>query len=147
MPNLVRRVRALLSLGAVTGLTWALVGLGIASTVFAFDPGSFDDGESVWIIALYFGRAGVVAGMLCGGLIMLADRQRTVGKLRYARLALWGAVSGLTLPLIHVAPTAMLPFFLGLGAVTGASMLALARRGERLSAGAPPLRELPDAAP
>lgn len=145
MSNLVRRMRALLSLGAVTGLTWALIGLGIASTVYAFDPGSFDEGESVWIIALYFGRAGIVAGILCGGLLMFADRNRTIGRLRYSRLALWGAVSGLTLPLVHVAPMAMLPFFIGLGAVTGASMLGLARRADRLDVGAPPLHELPGA--
>ena len=135
--------------GAVTGVAWVLVGLSIASTVYAFDPGSFDDGESVWVIALYFGRAGFVAGVLCGALLMLADRHRSLRTLRHGRLAVWGALSGLTLPLIQVAPMAMLPFFVGLGALTGVGTLALARRGARLE---PPvesaiaLHELPGAA-
>lgn len=128
-----RRLRGLLGMGMFSGALWAVIGAAIGTLVLLIDPASMDEGESVGMLVYYFGRAGFVAGLLSGSLLLVTERRRTVGTLGWGRLALWGAAGGLLLPWLAVGPRAMVPIFIVMGAGTLTGALALARRGERLS--------------
>lgn len=85
-------------------------------------------GEGPIRLAYHFVRCGFVAGLVSGAVLSLAERHRAVLALRGWRLTLWGALGGLGVPWLAAAPQAMLPFFLALGAATGAATWTLARR-------------------
>ena len=132
MRTFLRRLRGLLGLGAFTGSVWAVVGFVVGVVVLIVDPAVVGPGEGPLWIAYYFGRSGVVAGLVAGGVLALAERRQALASLRVSRLTLWGAIGGLTIPWLAAAPQAMLPLFVALGAGTGAVTWALARRGEQL---------------
>jgi hypothetical protein len=133
MTLFLRRARGALGLGLFTGVTWALVGAAIGTVVLVVDPASIDPGESPGWIAYYFGRAGFVSGVVAAVALAVAERRRTIGALSWVRIAGWGALGGFALPWLAAGPQAMLPIFVGLGATTIVSALALAKRGERLA--------------
>ncbi len=136
MHTLLRRLRGLLGLSVFTGTVWALVGLALGTVVLIVDPAVVGPGEGPLWIAYYFGRSGLVAGVVAGVVLAAAARYRGSTALRLPRLAAWGALGGLTIPWLAAAPQAMLPLFILLGAGTGCATWVLARRGERLAIGA-----------
>jgi len=137
MHRLLRRLRGLLGLGVFTGAAWAFVGLVIGTVVLLVDPAVVGEGEGPGWIAFYFGRSGLVAGLVAGLVLAATEGHRSGARLRLSRMALWGALGGLSIPWLAAGPQAMLPFFVVLGAGTGGVTWALARRGERLEVGAP----------
>jgi hypothetical protein len=135
MPLILRRLRGILGLGLIAAITWALIGAALGTIVLIVDPGDVSPGETPPWIAYYFGRAGFVSGMIAAIVLLVAERGRTLLALRWPRIAVWGALGGFALPWLAVAPMAMLPAFVVLGAATITGALAIAKRGERLSLG------------
>lgn len=131
MTTLLRRLRGLTGFGLFTGAVWAAFGAILGTMVLVLDPASVDTGEGPLWIAYYFGRAGFVAGVVCGSVLALIERGRSLGALRLSRAAVWGALGGLSLPLLAVGPQPMLPLFALLGAGTNCAALVLARRADR----------------
>ena len=128
MRSLLRRIRGLLGLGAFSGIVWGGIGVTLGTVVLLVDPAVVDKGEGPLWIAYYFARAGFVAGAGAALLLAVAERRRSLASLSTLRVALWGAVGGLALPWLAVAPAAMWPVFVILGAGTSAVALRLARR-------------------
>jgi hypothetical protein len=62
-------------------------------------PQDFGPDEPLWLFVLYFARAGFVSTLVSGIILAIADNRRSVGTLRWWRLAEWGAIGGATLPL------------------------------------------------
>lgn len=135
MSPLLRRIRGLLGVGLATGLAWAILGAAIVGAVAVLDPPQVDPGEGPLWATWTLGRAGFIAGVIAAAVLALAERRRSVAGLSLPRAALWGAVGGAALPWI-MAPMAMLPLLTLLGAGTTVTIVGLARRGERLAAGA-----------
>ena len=133
MHTLLRRLRGLIGLGVFTGAAWAVVGFVLGTVVLLVDPAVVDAGEGPGWIAFYFGRGGFVAGVVAGLVLAAAERNRTSATLRLPRLALWGALGGLSIPWLAAGPHAMLPLFVLLGAGTGCATWALARRGDTIA--------------
>jgi hypothetical protein len=132
MHSLLRRARGLLGLGLFSGAVWAAVGFTLGLAVLIFDPADVGPGEGPLWIAFYFGRAGLVAGVMAGAVLALAERRASKDPLKLWRLSSWGAIGGFAIPWLAAGPQAMLPLFVVLGAATGTMTWALARRGERL---------------
>lgn len=126
---LLRRIRGLLGLGLFGAVTWGVTGLLIGGALLVLRPQDVGIGEGPVRLAYHFVRCGLVAGLLSGVVLGLAERHRSMLALRGWRLTLWGAIGGLGVPWLAAAPRAMLPFFVFLGAATGATTWVLARRG------------------
>lgn len=142
MNALLRRARGIVGLGLVSAAAWACIGALLGTIVLLVDPAAVDAGEGPGWIAYYFGRAGFVSGVVAAALLATAEARHSFEKLRYGRMAVWGALGGLVLPWLAVAPQPMLPMFLILGAGTSCATLAVARRGN-----SPALRDPGSAAP
>ncbi len=104
-------------------------------TVGVGDPASVDAGEGPLWIAYYFGRGGIMAGVVTGLVLAVLERRRSLAALRLPRLAAWGALGGLTIPWLAAAPQAMLPLWVVLGTGTGVATWALAWRGRQINSG------------
>jgi len=101
-----RRIRAVITLAILWGLSWALIGalIGVYQvnhrTSFIVDPpiraGPF------WTIVIFFAvnwaRAGAVAGALFAIALSLAERNRSLAHLSLVRVAAWGVLGSLVLP-------------------------------------------------
>lgn len=134
-----RRIRAAIGIG----LVWGAAGIG-AGTVLARLPGFSSDLP----FALLFAPLGFLTGIMFSGILVLVERRRGFERTSLARVAGWGAVSGLLLSGIFVVGAALRgatvwgdfllfgPALATAGAVCAAGSLALARRAGR--------RELPD---
>jgi hypothetical protein len=131
MGLLLRRLRGIVGIGLSSAFVWACVGALLGAAVLVIDPAAVDAGEGPGWIAYYFGRAGFVAGAVAAAVLTTAEARKTFVELNYGRMALWGAIGGLVLPWLAVAPRPMLPMFLLLGAGTACATLAVARRAER----------------
>ena len=138
MTRLLRRLRGLTGLGLFTGAMWAVIGAILGTAALVLDPASVDTGEGPLWIAYYFGRGGFVAGVVAGIVLALIERGRSLGALRLSHAAVWGALGGLSLPLLAVGPLPMVPLFALLGAGTSCGALVLARRADRRSVASPP---------
>ena len=138
MRTLLRRLRGLVGLGLFSAVGWAAVGLVIVAIISVLDRASIDAGEGPMIAALVFARAGFVAGVMAGVALAFAERHRRLRDLFLPRVAVWGALGGLALPWIGAAPQAMTLIFAVLGSGTALAAVALARRGDRLTAGTAP---------
>jgi hypothetical protein len=140
--RLIRRLRGLLGTAAAWALAWAPVPF----IIHAF-TGLLSGTSARLIIGAVLGSAfsGAVAGLVFGGVLMLAERHNALGRIPGWRFALWGAAGSLTVPLLGIgaaiiqgrAPL-LLPVlvgflpYLGINALLGAACargtLALARR-------------------
>ena len=100
--------------------------------------------------ALAYGAAGAACCILFGLILMLMERKRAFGDLTTRRVALWGALGGISLSLLtmtilgapgRVGVSLMASAFYGVvGAVVSAGTLAIARRAPALPG--PSLKEL-----
>ena len=135
-----RRFRALI----VTGLLWATVWLpiGIGLAIFgATQPRTDIVGPSpTWLVAVWTGW-GALSGVLFALTLSLAERRRTLQELSIPRIAVWGALGSMTLPLVVIVidrfssydddwllPLLVLGFSAALGGACAAWTLAMARR-------------------
>lgn len=130
-----RRIRAAIGMG----LIWGAAGVA-AGAVLARVPG-FD---SDLPFALLFAPLGFVSGVIFSGLLVALEGRRGFERTSLARVALWGAASGLLLSGVIAAGAALRsenwwgelllfgPPLAAAGAVCAAGSLAVARRAERL---------------
>ena len=125
-----RKLRGIVGIGAFSAVVWALFGGILGFVILLIDPASVDPGEGPLVAAYYFGRAGFVAGLIAGAIVAAAERRHSLTTLKLSHMAFWGATAGVALPWLAVAPVAMTPFFVTLGAATVSAALGLARRGE-----------------
>jgi hypothetical protein len=151
MRTLLRRLRGVLGTSLLWAVTWSLGGLALAGFLLLRNPvlrGSEGISDAFLIPVFLFGTWGALGGAIYAIALAMFERRRTLDQLVMARLAVWGALGGMALPLLvlgaalsaygHAAlgpvnswviPLA-LTGMLGAGCATGT--LAIARRGAAL---------------
>jgi hypothetical protein len=115
-----RRLRALMATAGLWALAWAT-----AAVVFIMGVGLFARGASLAALfpdyfligALSWGLWGGVNGACFALLLMFAEQRRTLQDLSRARIALWGAIGGVVLPLATSALSLLWPT-IAIGEVT-----------------------------
>ena len=143
---MLHRIRAALVIGILWSLVWAPVGAALG----AYEHQTSDFSllmptpllDTVMRFALGWGFIGAISGFLFALALALAERGRTVATLSMGRVALWGGVGALILPLIgflvllrifgsHGMDIEFIPILsvVGLGAACSTTMLWLGRRG------------------
>ncbi len=156
MSHVTRRLRGALVMGVIWAVAWAVGGLliGVASLLLPFLP--WDAFFNVFDAPLpALAIPGFIGGVLFSVVLGIAGRNRRFSDLSLPGFAAWGAIGGLlvgvfpalatmgegatfsAMQLLVVIAAPMMLF----GAVSAASSLALARKGE-----APELEAGPDAA-
>ena len=152
---MLHRIRAALVIGVLWAVVWAPVG----AAVGAYEPQTDDVqllvptpllGTVMWF-ALGWGVMGAISGFLFALTLALAERGRTIATLSMGRVALWGGVGALVLPLIaflvflgifgsHGMYIEFIPILsvVGLGTACSTTILWLGRRGSESPAGSRP---------
>lgn len=130
MTTLLRRLRGLIGVGLSWAILWAAVIFAIGTVILIFDPASIDAGEEPWRMALTIvAPVGFVSGVLFGGMLMGAERKKSIRDLSLWRVALWGAIGGAALPLLTGMNDSLVFNTVPLGAIASTVTVALARRG------------------
>jgi hypothetical protein len=141
-----RRIRGLLTTGALWGLTLSLTVTAFTSAFFLLGPNRGSAGELLSqladILPMAFGLGGS-AGVIFASLVLLGERRRTLGGISERRFQVWGMIAG-AVPIAvlegitrsgqhHSSLMAVAYSILG-GGFAGASLaqalLRMARRGE-----------------
>lgn len=146
-----RKLRGIIGMGLLWGVVWGLLGFLLGALQVL--PGVLRLAPLPFIVARLVGSAfgwgiwGGLSGATFGGALMLAEGRRSLADLSIARMGFWGAVGGLTLPVLVIVGgflsrpglIRILPGFAlagaSLGAASAISMVWLARRAARGEAG------------
>lgn len=148
--SLARRLRGIAGLAAAWAVTWSALGIlpSVAVQIFWFARHQTEM-LSAWRVAVMvangiplWGIWGAISGTVFAVLMMLREREGSVGTLSARRIAAWGAFAGLPIPLLstalmltHARSLTVVPAVIGvigvgalLGMACGVGSLALARR-------------------
>jgi hypothetical protein len=144
--GLLRKLKALLGIGALWGTTWAAIGAGVGWVIGVLSPEVWLYANPIAEWALGIGLYGFVSGIGFGGLLSLREARKRVGEISLGRAARWGVLGAAAVPplfgLLGTFPagTTLLDVLGAIG-VTGvlgglfaSSSIAIARRAE-LAAG------------
>jgi hypothetical protein len=147
-----RKLRGIIGMGLLWGVIWGLLGfllgtLQVIPAVLGLTPLPFIVTRLI-SSAFGWGIWGGLSGATFGGALMIAEGRRSLTELSVARIGFWGALGGLTLPVLvalagfvsRPGVIRILPGFALAGATLGAasavSMLWVARRASRGEAAA-----------
>ena len=136
MRLLARRIRGALGIGVTWGAMWVAIGLVVITALKVFRPEEIDPGEGFARVLPILGLVGFLSGLGFSGWLSLAERRRTLHQLSLLRVALWGLLGGVAIPLLMGADGSMGWVTGPMGAAFAAASLAAARR-----------RALPEAEP
>lgn len=141
MGRWLRKLRGIVGVGALGGLTGAIAGA-LWPVVSHALRGELAPWYPIARYAIAFGLFGAFASVVFGSLLALTERHESVSELSLVKCSLWGAAAGALFPAFFVllrdgslASIALEPmllaagFFAGLGAVLSGSMIAIARSG------------------
>jgi hypothetical protein len=149
---LLRRLRGILGTAVVWAIVWGALGAVFLAAQSLWEHLEHDPyrtpsyGQLLARGFLIFSIWGAVSGAVFALALALAERKRSVSDLSMRRVATWGALGGVTLPLIgivvmpYIGPSTWMfvAQILGatglLGAGCAAGTLALVRRGEASAA-------------
>ncbi len=142
MKKLFRTLRGLTGVGLTWGAFWGVVGAGIGAAIGFLSPDAWIWGNPIAEWAMGIGAYGFVSGVGFGGLISLGEGARTLRELSLKRVALWGALGSVAVPLVFGAlgmfgaGTTLLDIMGamlvtgGLGALSAPASVAAAQRAE-----------------
>ncbi|MGH7582735.1 MAG: hypothetical protein ACREL5_05875 [Gemmatimonadales bacterium] len=101
-----RRIKAALVHALLWAAAWAVAGVFLEFLQASHGLTGHSLLELVPLIpsmAAYWAAVGFASGLLVAGILMLAERNRTLDQISLRRMAAWGAVPGVFLPLLtHV---------------------------------------------
>jgi hypothetical protein len=147
-----RVLRGVVRTAVVWGVLWALAAGLFVIGVEMFGPGRTIDPLRAFVgVAIFFTGIGAWAGGVFALMMAAAERRHSFAELSTARVALWGAAGGVSLPLMILlvnlragpADEGLWPMFFCtvLGTLSAWGMLAVARRARgadaQLGAGVP----------
>lgn len=145
MKSILRRMRGALGTAVTWAVAWAGGGFGLAALLFMASPrlglGLFADAAPM--ITLLAGATGFVGGTVFSAVLGTVHGRRSLADLSAVRIALWGGLAGMLVPLGVIAGAAIwgaVPLsvgslgtaalvFGGLGAATGGGTIMLAQAG------------------
>ena len=128
MSKILRNLRGLLGIGLTWGIVWAAVMIAVGMIIEVVDPDSIDPGEEPIVLGAVVGLVGFISGLVFGGLLSMAERQKTISDLSLSRVAMWGILVSAAFPLLAGKDIRMMLFLGPLGAVSALTSVALARR-------------------
>lgn len=128
MSKILRSLRGLLGIGLTWGIVWAAVMIAVGMIIEVVDPDSIDPGEEPIVLGAVVGLVGFISGLVFGGLLSMAERQKTISDLSLSRVAMWGILVSAAFPLLAGKDIRMMLFLGPLGAVSALTSVALARR-------------------
>ena len=128
MSKILRSLRGLLGIGLTWGIVWAAVMIAVGMITEVVDPDSIDPGEEPIVLGAMVGLVGFISGLVFGGLLSIAERQKTISDLSLSRVAMWGILVSAAFPLLAGKDIRMMLFLGPLGAVSALTSVALARR-------------------
>ena len=128
MSKILRSLRGLLGIGLTWGIVWAAVMIAVGMIIEVVDPDSIDPGEEPIVLGAVVGLVGFISGLVFGGLLSIAERQKTISDLSLSRVAMWGILVSAAFPLLAGKDIRMMLFLGPLGAVSALASVALARR-------------------
>ena len=138
MTRFIRRLRGALSIGVIWGALWAVLGAVLAVMVGVVAPQQIGPGEGPARVALILGLVGFFSGLGFAGLLAAAERRRTLHELSLVRVALWGLLGGVAIPLLMGTDGSMGWMTGPMGAALATASVAIARR-EVLRDATPPV--------
>ena len=128
MTQFVRRLRGALGIGLAWGVLWAALGAALAIIIGVVDPDQIGPGEGPARVALILGLVGFLSGLGFAGLLALAERRSTLHDLSLGRVALWGLLGGVAIPLLMGTDGSMGWLTGPMGAILATASVAAARR-------------------
>lgn len=103
MGDILRKIRGLAGVGATWGTVWAAIGAGIGYILGVVSPEIWTFSNPVVDWALGIGAYGFVSGVGFGGLLSLREGAKTIDELSLARIAIWGGLGAVAVPLLFGA--------------------------------------------
>lgn len=142
MSEILRKLRGLAGVGITWGVAWATIGAGVGYLLGLASPEIWTWSNPIAEWALGIGLYGFVSGVGFGGLLSLREGAKTIRELSMSRIAVWGALGAVAVPLLFGAlgtfgagttvadvVGAMLVTG-GLGALSAPGSIAIARQAE-----------------
>ena len=93
-------LRRLLGIGLIWGVLWAVLAMALGTVIGVIDPDDIDPGEEPIVLAPIIGLVGSICGVIFGGLLSVVERRQTVLGLPLLRVAMWGTLVAVALPLV-----------------------------------------------
>ncbi|MFN0112176.1 MAG: hypothetical protein ACKVZH_25225 [Blastocatellia bacterium] len=124
-----RKLRGVVSIGLTWGIVWTVIFAIIATIIGIVDPDSIDTGEEPAIIGLMGGAFGLVAGVVFGALLAVAESGRAIRNLSLPRAAIWGVLGSAVFPLLAGKYNQVL-VMCPIGAVVAVALIAAIRNAE-----------------
>ena len=128
MRLLARRVRGALGIGVTWGALWIAIGVVVITLLAVFRPEEIDPGEGPAKVLPIFGLVGFLSGLGFAVWLSLAERRRTLRQLSLLRVALWGLLGGVAIPLLMGTDGSMGWVTGPMGAAFAGASVAAARR-------------------
>ncbi len=141
MSTLLRRLRGALGIGVTWAVSWAGIGLILGVILRVLRPQDFDEGESIGKAVMIFGVIGFLSGLGFSLLLSLGERRGSVNELSLWRVAIWGLLGGVGIPLLMGTDGSMAVMTGPLGALFATASVAAARRKAIRGSDQPQLHE------
>jgi hypothetical protein len=100
MNRILEDLRRLLSIGLVWGILWAVLAITVGTAIGVIVPGQIDPGEEPIVLAPMIGLVGLICGIVFGSLLAIVERRKTIPELPLIRVAMWGILVSVALPLV-----------------------------------------------
>jgi hypothetical protein len=120
MKTFLRRLRGIVGIGLTWSAVWAVTGIFFGTVQFVSMSRAYPELARLSTFAIMALASGVswatygfALGSIFGGVLAIAERRRTLERLATWRIAVWGAIAGLLLPL---------SFALGMKIIEGVSI-------------------------
>lgn len=101
--TVLRWLRGLMGVGVSWGALWGVIGAGIGFVLGWLDPTLWQFSNPAVVWGLGMGAYGVVSGLGFGGLLSMREGSKTVGELSLPRVAVWGVLGSMAVPLLFGA--------------------------------------------
>lgn len=127
MSNQLRNPKVVLGMALIWGAVWIAIGAVVITIIGIVDPPSIDPGEGVIGLAPRIGTAGFICGLGFCGLLAFAEKRATFSGVSLLRVAGWGMVAAVAVPVLAGKDFRMGLFFGPLGAISALVAVAVAR--------------------
>lgn len=128
MSTHLQRLRGALGIGVTWAVGCAGLGLILGIILSVLRPQDFGEGESIGKAVVIFGVIGFLSGLGFSLLLYLGERRRSVNELSLWRVAIWGLLGGVGIPLLMGTDGSMAVMTGPLGALFATASVAAARR-------------------